>query len=96
MDFRVPPPAVVPIGLRAMRAVAESDGPLDAAERETLADHRLDGATVEALGRMGHNVQVEPVTGYGFSKPRGVMVHPDTGRVHAGVQVTGTDDARGY
>ena len=69
---------------------------VDAAERETLVDYRFDPATVEALGRMGHNVQVEPATGYGFSRPRGVLIDPNTGRLHAGVQITGTDEARGY
>ena len=48
MDFRVPPPEVVPIGLRAMRAVAESDGPLDAAEREMLsAAQRVFGTQID-------------------------------------------------
>ena len=69
---------------------------IDAAERETLVDHRFDPGIVEALGRMGHNVQVEPVTGYGFSRPRGVLIDPETDRIHAGVEVTGTDEAQGY
>ena len=69
---------------------------VDAAERETLVDYRFDQGTAEALVRMGHNVQIEPATGYGFSRPRGVLIDPDTGRVHAGVQPTGTDEARGY
>ena len=71
---------------------------VDAAERETFIDHRIEHATVEALGRMGHNVEVvpEPVTGGGFARPRGVLVDPHTGRLHAGVHPMGTDEARGY
>ncbi len=71
---------------------------IDAAERETFVDHRIDPQIVEALARMGHNVEVvpEPLTGGGFSRPRGVMVDPDSGLLRAGVQPTGTDEARGY
>ena len=52
---------------------------VDAAERETFVDHRIDPQTVEALDRIGHNVEVipEPFTGGGFSRPRGVMIDPD-------------------
>ena len=71
---------------------------VDAAERETFVDHRIDPQTVETLALMGHNVEVvpEPFTGGGFSRPRGVMVDPDSGLLRAGVQPTGTDEARGY
>jgi gamma-glutamyltranspeptidase/glutathione hydrolase len=71
---------------------------VDAAERETFIDHRIEEATVEALGRMGHNVEIvpDPATGSGFARPRGVLVDPHTGRLHAGVHPMGTDEARGY
>ena len=71
---------------------------VDAAERETFVDHRIDAHTVEALARMGHNVEVvpEPLTGGGFSRPRGVMIDPGSGLLHAGVQPFGPDEARGY
>ena len=69
---------------------------VDAAERETLVDHRLDPLTVEVLGQMRHNVEIEPFDGYGFSRPRGVLVDQDTDLIHAGVQATNTDEARGY
>ena len=71
---------------------------VDAAERETFVDHRIDPQTVEALAGMGHNVEVvaEPSTGGGFSRPRGVMLNPDTGLLHAGVHPFGPDEARGY
>ena len=85
---------VIDFGMGMQEAITAPT--VDAAERETLVDHRFDPAMVEALGRMGHNVEVEPAAGYGFSRPRGVMVHPETGRLHAGVQITGTDEARGY
>ena len=70
---------------------------VDAAERETYVDHRIDPAAVEALSDMGHNVEVvpEPATLGGFSRPRGVLVDPDSGRLHAGVHPIGPDEARG-
>ena len=87
---------VVDFGMSMQEAITAPS--VDAAERETLADHRIDPQTVEALARMGHNVKVvpEPSTGGGFSRPRGVMLDPATGMLHAGVQPFGTDEARGY
>ena len=69
---------------------------VDAAERDTFVDQRHETKTLEMLGLMGHNVEVEPVTGYGFSRPRGVLVDHNINRVRAGVHVTGLDEARGY
>ena len=87
---------VVDFGMSMQEAITVPS--VDAAERETFADHRIDPQTVEALARMGHNVKVvpEPSTGGGFSRPRGVMLDPVTGMLHAGVQPFGTDEARGY
>ena len=71
---------------------------VDAADRETFADHRLDPEVIEALSRMGHRMEIvpEPSTGGGFAKPRGVMLDEKTGLVHAGVHVIGPDGAYGY
>ena len=87
---------VIDFGMSIQEAITAPS--VDAAERETFVDHRIDPQTVEALALMGHNVEVvpEPFTGGGFSRPRGVMVDPVTGLLHAGVQPTGTDEARGY
>ena len=87
---------VVDFGMSMQEAITAPS--VDAAERETFVDHRIDPQTVEALARMGHNVEVvpEPSTGGGFSRPRGVMLDPVTGMLHAGVQPFGTDEARGY
>ena len=87
---------VVDFGMGMQEAITAPS--IDAAERETFVDHRLDPQTVEALAGMGHNVAVvpEPATGGGFSRPRGVMVDPGAGLLRAGVQPTGTDEARGY
>ncbi len=87
---------VIDFGMTMQEAITAPG--VDAAERETFVDHRIDPHTVEALATMGHNVEIvpEPATGGGFSRPRGVMVDPDTGLLHAGVQPTGTDEARGY
>ena len=87
---------IVDFGMSIQEAITAPS--IDAAERETFVDHRIDPQTVEALARMGHNVEVvpEPFTGGGFSRPRGVMVDPGTGLLHAGVQPTGTDEARGW
>ena len=87
---------VIDFGMSIQEAITAPS--VDAAERETFVDHRIDPQTVEALARMGHNVEVvpEPFTGGGFSRPRGVMIDPDTGLIHAGVQPFGPDEARGY
>ena len=75
---------------------AISSPTVDASERDTLLDRRHDTKTLEALGLMGHNVVVEPVTGDGFSRPRGVLFDHNSNRLRAGVHVTGLDEARGY
>ena len=87
---------VVDFGMGMQEAITAPS--VDAAERETFLDHRIAPQTVEALARMGHNVEVvpEPSTGGGFSRPRGVMIDPASGLLHAGVQPTGSDEARGY
>ena len=87
---------VVDFGMGMQKAITAPS--VDAAERETFLDHRIAPQTVEALARMGHNVEVvpEPSTGGGFSRPRGVMIDPASGLLHAGVQPTGSDEARGY
>ena len=87
---------VVDFGMSIQEAIRVPS--VDAAERETFVDHRIDPQTVEALARMGHNVEVvpEPFTGGGFSRPRGVMIDPANGLLHAGVQPIGPDEARGY
>ena len=87
---------VVDFGMSMQEAITAPS--VDTAERETFVDHRIDPRTVDALARMGHNVDVvpEPSTGGGFSRPRGVMIDPGTGLLHAGVQPIGPDEARGY
>ena len=87
---------VVDFGMSIQEAITAPS--VDAAERETLADHRIDPQTVETLAAMGHNVKIvpEPFTGGGFARPRGVMIDPATGLLHAGVQPIGPDEARGY
>ena len=87
---------VVDFGMSMQEAITAPS--VDAAERETFVDHRIDPQTVDALARMGHNVEVvpEPFTGGGFARPRGVMIDPTTGLLHAGVHPFGPDEARGY
>ena len=87
---------VIDFGMSIQEAITAPS--VDAAERETFVDHRIDPQTIDSLARMGHNVEVvpEPSTGGGFSRPRGVMINPDTGLLHAGVHPFGPDEARGY
>ena len=87
---------VIDFGMSMQEAITAPS--VDAAERETFVDHRIDPQTVEILASMGHNVEVVPerFTEWGFSRPRGVMVDPNAGLLRAGVQPTGTDEARGY
>ena len=75
---------------------------VDAADRETYVDSRIHDATVEALRRMGHNVEVVEMdaahAGFltGFARPSGLMVDPESNRVHAGAEVFNLTEARGY
>ncbi len=87
---------VIDFGMTMQEAITAPS--VDAAERETFVDHRIDPQTVETLARMGHNISVvpEPSTGGGFSRPRGVMIDPGTGLLHAGVHPFGPDEAHGY
>lgn len=87
---------VIDFGMTMQEAITAPS--VDAAERETFVDHRIDPQTVETLARMGHNISVvpEPSTGGGFSRPRGVMIDPGTDLLHAGVHPFGPDEARGY
>ena len=68
---------------------------VDAADRETFVDHRIDESVAEALRGMGHNIEF-PATEGAFSRPNGLMVHPETGLVHAGVEVFSAAEARGF
>lgn len=87
---------VVDFGMSMQEAITAPS--VDAAERETFIDHRIEPQTSDRLAQMGHNVEVvpEPSTGGGFSRPRGVMINPDTNLLHAGVHPFGPDEARGY
>ena len=87
---------VVDFGMSIQGAITSPS--VDAAERDTFLDHRIDPQTVGALARMGHNVKVvpEPSTGGGFSRPSGVMIDPGTGLLRAGVQPFGPPEARGF
>lgn len=72
---------------------------VDAAERETWVDARMSEETAGALAQMGHNVaRLEESAAYqaGFARPAGLMVHPQTGRIHAGVDVFRMGEARGF
>ena len=72
---------------------------VDAADRETHVDSRIDEATIEALRQMGHSTVVvaESPAQSNFALPVGLMVNPETGNVHAGVDVFRTGAvARGY
>ncbi len=87
---------VVDFGMSMQEAITAPS--VDAAERETFVDHRIDPDAVEALAKMGHNVSVvpEPTTGGGFSRPRGIMIDPESGLLRAGVHPFGPDEACGY
>ena len=71
---------------------------VDAADRVTRVDSRIDPATVEALIQKGHNVNVvEQTAAYAeFARPSGLMVGPGTNRVHAGAEVFNLTEARGF
>ena len=49
---------VIDFGMSIQEAITAPS--VDAAERETFVDHRIEPQTVETLARMGHNVEVVP------------------------------------
>lgn len=71
---------------------------VDAADRETHLDSRISEATIRALRGMGHNIKVveETAAETSFARPLGLMVHPDTHQIHAGVDVFRICEARGF
>ncbi len=87
---------VIDFGMSMQNAITAPS--VDAAERETFIDHRIDPKTVETLTSIGHNTKTvpEPATGGAFSRPRGVLINPQTNNLHAGVHPFGPDQAQGY
>jgi gamma-glutamyltranspeptidase/glutathione hydrolase len=87
---------VIDFGMGIQEAIAAPR--VDAADRETYVDSRIDSGTVDALRDMGHGVEVveeTPAQG-NFAVPVGLMVDGDTGRIHAGVDVFRQAEARGF
>ena len=87
---------VIDFGMSMQNAITAPS--VDAAERETFIDHRIDPKTIETLTSIGHNTKTvpEPATGGAFSRPRGILINPQTNNLHAGVHPFGPDEARGY
>ena len=87
---------VVDFGMGIQEAIAAPR--VDAADRETYVDSRIDAGTVDALREMGHGVEVvqETAAQSNFAVPVGLMVDEVTGRIHAGVDVFRLAEARGH
>ncbi len=60
---------------------------IDCSTPELLLDSRLPEPTVAGLRGLGHRVQVveESLHAEQFSRPLGILLHPETGRLHGGV-----------
>ncbi len=70
---------------------------VDCSERYTLYDNEIDEEVVEKLAQRGHRM-VDGGTDYSeyaFAKPGGVLIDPDSGLLHGGVEVLGRAEARG-
>jgi gamma-glutamyltranspeptidase/glutathione hydrolase len=87
---------VAEFGMGIQEAISQPR--VDASANETLADARLDEATLAALSAMGHRIAVveETAADINFATPLGIMVDHDTGRVHGGADVFRVAEARGY
>ncbi len=86
---------VVDHGMGVQAAIAAPR--VDCSAMDTLFDDRLDGPTIEALSSLGHRM-VEGENNYlqhAFSRPVGVSVNPETGRLHGGADVLRRAEARG-
>lgn len=70
---------------------------VDCSERDTLYNNEIDEDTIEALRSRGHRM----VDGggdfseYAFAKPGGVLIDPENGLLHGGVEILGKAEARG-
>jgi gamma-glutamyltranspeptidase/glutathione hydrolase len=86
---------VVDHGMRLQQAITAPR--VDASANETLADIRLDPAVVEGLRERGHTVTVvedSPAQAM-FSRPLGILIDPETGRLHSGLSPAHMAEARG-
>ena len=87
---------IIDFGMGMQEAIAQPR--VDAADRETYVDSRIDGGTVDALRGMGHSVELAQETAAqgNFAVPVGLLVGEDTGRIHAGADVFRLAEARGF
>jgi gamma-glutamyltranspeptidase/glutathione hydrolase len=87
---------VAQFGMGIQEAVAQPR--IDASTRDTLVDSRIDAVTIEALGALGHHVQVvEETAAYShFATPLGILVDHVRGTLHGGVDVFRIAEAYGY
>ena len=71
---------------------------VDASGATTQVDARLDPATVERLGDMGHNVEVisDIAAWYSFARPSAVLVDSENGVFRSGSDPSPVPEAKGY
>jgi gamma-glutamyltranspeptidase/glutathione hydrolase len=72
---------------------------LDASRRETLVDSRIPSEAIQRLEAMGHRIAVveeEPGMTGNFARPSGILLDPETGLLHGGVDVFRPAIAMGY
>lgn len=87
---------VVDYGMGVQEAIAAPR--IDCSGKDTLFDERLDESLIDGLRFKGHRM-TEGQNNYlqhAFSRPVGVLVNPDTGRLHGGVDVLRRAEAWGY
>lgn len=86
---------VVDHGLSLQQAITAPR--IDASANETLADIRLDPAVVEGLRGRGHTVTVveDSAAQAMFSRPLGILIDPEDGRLHSGLSPAHMAEARG-
>ncbi|MEE9198833.1 MAG: gamma-glutamyltransferase [Dehalococcoidia bacterium] len=87
---------VVDYGLGVQEAIAVPR--IDCSGVETLFHPDMDGAVIEGLRARGHRMVLgkEDYAQHSFARPVGVLVHPETGRLHGGADVLRRAQARGY
>lgn len=71
---------------------------IDCSGRDLLVDARFPDSVPRAMEAMGHRLRVVEESFYGanFSTPLGILIHPETGRLHGGVDPFRPAIAAGY
>jgi len=87
---------VAQFGMGMQEAIAQPR--VDVSTKDVMVDSRIAPETLEALAALGHPLKVveETAADSHFATPLGILVNPERGTLHSGVDVFRIAEARGY